>query len=380
LCSNEDIIELDITDNAIGPQGAKYIAQALKLNETLEILNLSENRIQSFGIKLICASLLVNSTLTTLNLSGNGLRDRDAPFIATVLRKNSSIVDLDLSHNEFGDKSGSFFGQTLWKNKTLRRIDLSWNQFKDPGSFFLLGGIRKNMRGLESVNLAFNGLSTPDMTMLFEILKRHRTLKELDISGNQLIPDHGVVIAAAMETNNRLETLRLGLNAIGSTSAFAILRAVLRPACNVKILDMEKIDVYKNFVKELEKSKKVIEVNYGHVMGEFTMTNIYQRRRDFAKEVVAAFNTAHFRPVRIYLFKAQMLFIDFLKAFDKSRSYQANAPEMKTALENPVYFEFEADELQQCKASLEQLANRSTELGFSSIKNITFDFSGFFVV
>ena len=30
LCGNEDIVQLDLTDNGIGPMGAKYIAQVNK--------------------------------------------------------------------------------------------------------------------------------------------------------------------------------------------------------------------------------------------------------------------------------------------------------------------------------------------------------------
>ena len=43
----------------------------------------------------------------------------------------------------------------------------------------------------------------------------------------------------------------------------------------------------------------------GQVMATFTPTNIYQRKRDFARQVLAVFNAEHFRPVRVYLFKAK---------------------------------------------------------------------------
>ena len=60
------------------------------------------------------------------------------------------------------------------------------------------------------MNLAFNGLSTPDMGMISSILKRHRTLKEFDISGNQFTPEHGVIIAASMANNKRVRGGRVG--------------------------------------------------------------------------------------------------------------------------------------------------------------------------
>jgi len=354
----------------------------MKLNETVEELNLSENGIESFGLKMISSALLLNYTITKIDLSGNGLRCCDAPYIAAVLRRNPQLIELNLSHNQFADKGGVYLGQAIQRNKTLRKIDLSWNHLKNPGSFFLLGGIRKNFQGLESVNLAFNGLSTPDMAMISTILKRHRSLKEFDISGNPLTPEHGVIVAASMENNTRLEVLRLGQTTIGCASALAILKAVLKPESQVKILDLQKVDVLKEFVDLLEKSPRgrEVEVIRGNVMATFSLTFVYQRKREFAREILTVFNSAHFRPVRIYFYKKKTDFIDFLLRFDKIGTNEVYVPEMKSALDNPVDFEFESDQLEQCQADLESLAKKSTELGFSSIRDTTFNFSGFYVV
>ena len=59
-------------------------------------------------------------------------------------------------------------------------------------------------RFLECLNLAFNGLSSPDILLINDILRRHRSVIDLDLTGNPLTPEDGILIAAAMENNSRV--------------------------------------------------------------------------------------------------------------------------------------------------------------------------------
>ena len=52
-----------------------------------------------------------------------------------------------------------------------------------------------------------------------------------------------------------------------------------------------------------------MKVIYGHVMTPFVPTQIYQRKREFARQILAIFNSEHFKPVRIYFFKSKTDFI-----------------------------------------------------------------------
>ena len=52
-----------------------------------------------------------------------------------------------------------------------------------------------------------------------------------------------------------------------------------------------------------------VEVIRGNVMATFSLTFVYQRKREFAREILTVFNSAHFRPVRIYFYKKKTDFI-----------------------------------------------------------------------
>ena len=60
--------ELHLSENSIGDNGAKAIAEALKVNTVLTELHLSENSIGDDGAKAIAEALKDNTVLTTLDL------------------------------------------------------------------------------------------------------------------------------------------------------------------------------------------------------------------------------------------------------------------------------------------------------------------------
>ena len=66
---------LILENNAIGDQGTEYLADALKINQTLKMLNISSNDISKQGADYITGVLLLNKTLTTLILEKNSFQE-----------------------------------------------------------------------------------------------------------------------------------------------------------------------------------------------------------------------------------------------------------------------------------------------------------------
>ena len=72
--------------NNIGDEGAKAIAEALKVNTVLTVLYLGENNIGDDGAKAIAEALKVNPVKTTVLLGDNNIGDEGAIAIAEVLK------------------------------------------------------------------------------------------------------------------------------------------------------------------------------------------------------------------------------------------------------------------------------------------------------
>ena len=57
----------------IGDEGAKYVAEALKVNTSLTEIDLGWNNIDAEGAKYVAEALKVNTSLTEIDLDGNNI-------------------------------------------------------------------------------------------------------------------------------------------------------------------------------------------------------------------------------------------------------------------------------------------------------------------
>ena len=84
---------LRLGGNSIGEDGAKAIAEALKVNPVLTTLGLSENRIRAEGAKAIAEALKVNAVLTKLNLKYNStMGDAGKQAVRDAVKDRSGFV------------------------------------------------------------------------------------------------------------------------------------------------------------------------------------------------------------------------------------------------------------------------------------------------
>ena len=76
----------------IGAEGAKYVAEALKVNTSLTEIRLYSNNIGAEGAKYVAEALKVNTSLTEINLAGNNIGDEGAKYVAEALKVNTSLT------------------------------------------------------------------------------------------------------------------------------------------------------------------------------------------------------------------------------------------------------------------------------------------------
>ena len=94
--------------NKILWEGAAYLANALKVNNSLTHLSLSSgksgcnnrNRIMERGAYELSKALAVNSNLIILNLTGNGIGNEGLSYLLPAIVQNDTIESLNLSSNE----------------------------------------------------------------------------------------------------------------------------------------------------------------------------------------------------------------------------------------------------------------------------------------
>ena len=117
---NTVLTKLYLFNNSIGVDGAKAIAEALKVNTVLTILSLGGNSIGDDGAKAIAEAFKVNTVLTTLNLSSNSIGVHGAKAIAEALKVNTVLTTLHLLSNSIGDDLLNDFNKLIDANKNRK--------------------------------------------------------------------------------------------------------------------------------------------------------------------------------------------------------------------------------------------------------------------
>ncbi len=82
---------VDLWFNSIGDDGAKAIAEALKVNAVLTKLELDFNSFGDDGAKAIAEALKVNAVLTKLDLENN-MRDAGKKVVRDAVMDRSGFV------------------------------------------------------------------------------------------------------------------------------------------------------------------------------------------------------------------------------------------------------------------------------------------------
>ena len=127
LGDNAVLTTLYMNENKIGAEVAKAIAEALKVNAVVTTLSLYYNQIGDEGAKAIAESLKVNAVLTTLDLYRNNIGPEGAKAIAEVLKVNAVLTFLQLGWNGIGDESAKAIAEALKVNVVLTSLDLRFN-------------------------------------------------------------------------------------------------------------------------------------------------------------------------------------------------------------------------------------------------------------
>lgn len=206
------LVNLDLADNKIGPEGFKAIGRSLKINKNLMALKVGGNPGLDEGLGSIIKGLLENSTLSKLdisncgatariaqcieklfhqqmplrylNLSFNQLGSEAGTQIARALEENTSLISLNMNNTDIGNQSAPAFANALAKNKRLRFLYLDSNAMFSDGVLQIINELLQNT-SLQSLSLLKNNLNNNHWDKIFSILKENISLTTLNLSASR---------------------------------------------------------------------------------------------------------------------------------------------------------------------------------------------------
>nr|XP_055073075.1 protein NLRC5-like [Misgurnus anguillicaudatus] len=248
------LIELDLSGNDPGESGVKLIYDLIHdQNCALKKVRLSDCSIGEEGYVALYSAMRSNpSHLTELDLSGNDPGESGVKLIYDLIQdQNCALKKVRLSGCGLTEESCSGLASVLRSKSSLKELDMSNNNLQDSGVMKLHNGLQNNNCQLHKLRLSGCGLTEESCSALASVLRSKPGLKELDMSNNNL-QDSGVkkLHNGLENTNCQLHKLRLSGCGLTEESCSA-LASVLRSKPGLKELDMSNNNLQDSGVKKL---------------------------------------------------------------------------------------------------------------------------------
>ncbi|CAM9116440.1 unnamed protein product [Pylaiella littoralis] len=235
------ISTLNVADNRLTDRSLCKLCSLVVGMPGLKNLDLSSNKVDEAAAIIRVYLVHPSCSLQTLTLRSADVDDSECCLMMEALRLNRSLTRLDVSENKIGQNEmlnvvqpdlvtgGEGIAETLAGNTTLKELNLSWNNLRQESAAAIGRALQLN-RGLVSLNLAHNAFNNLPSQEVGDSLRTNGTLQSLDLSYNGLTPEATIVIASACKANTSLTSLTLSGNRLGRQGSAALLGAIRRRA------------------------------------------------------------------------------------------------------------------------------------------------------
>eukprot|EP00166_Cyanidium_caldarium_P005010 ctg_572.g256 len=246
-----ELLELDLSDNALGAKGVRACEAVFTQQHRLERLYLCNNGLAADAARLIVSLLLPDDqklALRKLHLFNNLLQDEGAEALAPLVAHSPHLEDLRFSALRVSRRGSVSMSRALTEGtRRLRRLDWSDNTLGEEGGAALAEALALQP-DLEEVLLRDCLLTDRGALPVLNALARRGAssrLRLLDMSGNELSGGQGArALARVIEASASLQVLRADENELRNTGAVVLARALQhRPP---QYLPLTEVSLYMN--------------------------------------------------------------------------------------------------------------------------------------
>jgi len=199
---------LTVTDS-----GGPTLTEMLKVNKTLQGLHMSGNiGVTDMGAFFIAEGLKHNS-----GLRDSGITTEGAKSIADALKVNRTLEHLDISCNIIGDTFVHHMAEGLKSNSGLKYLDLWKCGITAEGGNSIADALEVN-RTLEHLNISCNNIGDIGFVHIAEALKSNHALKRLELADCEPTEKGLTVLSISLVENKCLQYLNIGTQRHGYTT------------------------------------------------------------------------------------------------------------------------------------------------------------------
>jgi NAD(P)-dependent dehydrogenase (short-subunit alcohol dehydrogenase family)/Ran GTPase-activating protein (RanGAP) involved in mRNA processing and transport len=228
---------LDLCKQALGAEGARAVAAALRGNRVVKSLLLGDDRLGNAGAAAVAGAVGDTDAITTVFVGCNLIDERGARSLASAVAGHASLRGLWLKRNPLGPGGARVVALAVERCPTLRALDLVQTGVGE--SLARLADAIARHPSLRRVYLSGNDLGPDDAPALARMLAPGSPVRALYLSANRL-GDEGVMrLVPALAACRDLAILSLGSNGL-SSDAVRRLAEALADHPSLDVLDVRR--------------------------------------------------------------------------------------------------------------------------------------------
>lgn len=228
MLSGARLIELDLSDNAIGPMAVSGIKDFLSGESAFGLKTLKLNNC-GLGIagKTIADCLIAcykksvaNGTpleLTTFIAGRNRLEFASTLALAEAFKMIRTLEEISMPQNGIRAEGIICLAKAIGVNRALKRLSLGDNTFGKSGAVAMANALA-NLSQLELVDFSdCLCRNRGSLSIAQKLIEARSPLKELNLSGNEITNEAAKQIVIGLRALSELQSLKIGVNCFGSS-------------------------------------------------------------------------------------------------------------------------------------------------------------------
>ncbi|KAM6304084.1 ran GTPase-activating protein 1 isoform 2-T2 [Podargus strigoides] len=226
ITAGAQLVELDLSDNAFGPDGVRgfeallkspvcYTLQELKLNNcgmgigggkilaaalkechrkssaqgkplALKIFVAGRNRLENDGATALAEAFGIIGTLQEVHMPQNGINHPGITALAQAFAINPLLKVINLNDNTFTEKGAVAMAETLKALRQIEVINFGDCLVRSKGAVAIADAVKEGLHKLKELNLSFCEIKRDAALTVAEAIEDKAELEKLDLNGNCL--------------------------------------------------------------------------------------------------------------------------------------------------------------------------------------------------
>ncbi|NXF39587.1 RAGP1 protein, partial [Nyctibius bracteatus] len=226
ITAGAQLVELDLSDNAFGPDGVRgfeallkspacYSLQELRLNNcgmgigggkilaaalkechrkssaqgkplALRIFVAGRNRLENDGATALAEAFGIIGTLEEVHIPQNGINHPGITALAQAFAINPLLKVINLNDNTFTEKGAIAMAETLKALRQIEVINFGDCLVRSKGAIAIADAVKEGLHKLKELNLSFCEIKRDAALTVAEAIEDKAELEKLDLNGNCL--------------------------------------------------------------------------------------------------------------------------------------------------------------------------------------------------